>query len=195
MSSLATGYFTAYVILELSRIQCNMNLSILILTLNEEQNLPACLESVKWADEIVVLDSFSKDQTVEIARAHGVRVIQRRFDDFAGQRNFAMEHISFRHPWIFHLDADERFTVALREECMSSVHADKFSGFMVPSKLLLGDRWLRYSSMYPTYQVRLLKLGEVRYVQKGHGQREEEAKRGIGYLNEPYTHYNFSKGI
>jgi len=81
--------------------------SILILTKNEEANLPSCLASVKWCDDVVVLDSFSTDRTVEVAREAGVRVFQRAFDDFAGQRNHALDRIEFKNPWLFHLDADE----------------------------------------------------------------------------------------
>lgn len=169
--------------------------SILILTLNEEQNITACLESVKWCDDIVVLDSLSTDRTVEMAKAAGVRLFQRRFDDFASQRNYALDQISFKHPWVFHLDADERFTDRLRRECEEAIAQDRCSGFLVPSKLMFMDRWLRWSGMYPVYQMRLMKLGEIRFVQKGHGQREADAKRGVGILRKPYLHYNFSKGL
>lgn len=169
--------------------------SILILTLNEEINLPACLASVAWCDDVVVLDSFSTDQTMVLAKQAGVYVVQRKFDDFASQRNYALDTIAFKHPWIFHLDADERFTDKLRVECEHVVREDSQSGFMVPSKLMFMERWLRRAGMYPTYQMRLLKRGEVRFIQHGHGQREAEAKRGIGRLREPYLHFNFSKGL
>ncbi len=170
-------------------------LSVLILTKNEEANLPACLASVKWCDDVVVLDSFSTDRTVDLARAAGVRVEQRAFDDFAGQRNHALDRIPFKHPWVFHLDADEQFTAPLRTECEQAIAANQHSGYMVPNKLVFEGRWLKHAGMYPTYQMRLLKLGEVRFVQHGHGQREADAKRGIGTLHEPYLHFNFSKGI
>lgn len=169
--------------------------SILILTKNEEANLPSCLASVKWCDDIVVLDSFSTDRTVDLARAAGVRVEQRVFDDFAGQRNHALDRIRFKHSWVFHLDADEHFTDALRVECEQVIAADQHSGFMVPSKLMFMGRWLKHAGCYPTYQMRLLKLGELRFVQHGHGQREAEAKRGLGTLREPYLHFNFAKGV
>ena len=170
-------------------------ISILILTLNEEVNIEACLKSVAWCDDVVLVDSFSSDRTVDLAKAAGAKVHQRKFDDFAGQRNYAMDVIPFKHLWLFQLDADERFTDELRAECEQVVHADAHSGFMVPSKLMFMGRWLRRAGMYPTYQMRLLKRGEVRFIQHGHGQREADAKRGIGFLSEPYLHYNFSKGL
>ena len=169
--------------------------SVLILTLNEEKNLPDCLASVKWCDDVVVLDSLSTDRTTAVAKASGVRVVERAFDDFAGQRNYALEKIPFQHPWVFHLDADERFTEPLQHECETVIAEDRHSGFLVPSKLMFMDKWLRWSGMYPVYQMRLMKLGEIRFIQAGHGQREADAKRGVGTLREPYLHYNFSKGL
>lgn len=169
--------------------------SVLILTRNEEQNLPDCLASVKWSDDIVVLDSCSTDQTAALAKTADARVFERPFDDFAAQRNYALDKIPFRHSWVFHLDADERFTEPLRRECETVIAADQHSGFLVPSKLMFMDKWLRWSGMYPVYQMRLMKLGEIRFIQAGHGQREADAKRGVGKLHEPYLHYNFSKGL
>jgi glycosyltransferase involved in cell wall biosynthesis len=172
-----------------------MSVSVLILTRNEEQNLPACLASVKWCDDVVVLDSCSTDRTVGVAKSAGVRVFERTFDDFATQRNYALDEIPFRHSWVFHLDADERFTEPLRRECAAEIAEDRYSGFLVPSKLMFMDKWLRWSGMYPVYQMRLMKLGEIRFIQAGHGQREADAKRGVGKLREPYLHYNFSNGM
>jgi len=169
--------------------------SVLILTRNEEQNLPDCLASVKWCDDIVVLDSLSTDRTIAVAKSAGGRVVERPFDDFATQRNYALDKIPFRYAWVFHLDADERFTESLRRECETVIAEDRQSGFLVPSKLMFMDKWLRWSGMYPVYQMRLMKLGEIRFIQAGHGQREADAKRGIGKLREPYLHYNFSKGL
>jgi glycosyltransferase involved in cell wall biosynthesis len=169
--------------------------SVLILTLNEERNLADCIKSVKWCDDIVVLDSLSTDRTVQVAETAGVRLFQRQFDDFASQRNFALDEIPFKHSWVFHLDADERFTEPLRRECETAIAEDQRSGFLVPSKLMFMDKWLRWSGMYPVYQMRLMKLGEIRFIQKGHGQREADATRGVGTLGNPYLHYNFSKGL
>lgn len=172
-----------------------MPFSLLILTCNEEANLGACLDSVSWCDDVAVLDSGSTDRTVEIAVARGARVFQRAFDNFGNQRNHALDTVPFRHAWVFHLDADERFTPALREECEACVGADRHSGYFVPSRLLLWGRWLRHAGCYPVYQMRFHKLGEARFVAHGHGQREGEAKRGLGTLREPYLHFGFSKGL
>ena len=172
-----------------------MNVSVLVLTLNEEQNLSECLESASWSDDIVVLDAYSSDATVDVARQHGARVFQRRFDDFASQRNYALDNIEFMHQWLFHLDADERFTPELAAECEEAAKMDERSGYLVPGKKLIHGEVARWAATYPVYQLRLLKLGEVRFVQKGHGQREGESKRGIGMLKSPYLHFSFSKGL
>jgi glycosyltransferase involved in cell wall biosynthesis len=172
-----------------------MSFSVLILTCNEERNLASCIQSVEWCGDIVVLDSGSADATLEIANSLGVRVVQHRFVNFAEQRNWALRHIEFRNPWVFHLDADERFTPELAAECRKVILEDRYSGFLAPSKMMLFGKWLRHAAAYPVYQTRLLKVGELWYEQIGHGQREASAERGIGVLNEPYLHFSFSAGF
>ena len=101
-------------------------ISVLILTGNEEMNLPRCLDSVRWSNDVLVLDCFSTDRTVEIAEATGARVIQRRFDTFADQRNFGIRNGAMRHDWVLHLDADEVVTPALHDELQRiAVSGDK----------------------------------------------------------------------
>src|SRR5512134_621461 len=89
-------------------------ISAVIMTRDEAENLPACLESVAWADEMLVVDSFSTDSTVDVARRAGARVVQHAFANYAAQRNYA--HSQARHDWILFVDADERVTPALRDE-------------------------------------------------------------------------------
>jgi glycosyltransferase involved in cell wall biosynthesis len=91
--------------------------SVVILTLNEERALPGCLASLRGCNDIVLLDSGSTDGTVRLAEGAGARVFTRPFDTFAGQRNHAQQCIEFRNPWVFHLDADERMTPGLHDEC------------------------------------------------------------------------------
>ena len=155
----------------------------------------ACLDSLSWCDDVVVLDSQSTDRTRDIALAHGARVFQRAFDDFGAQRNYALDHIEFRHPWIFHLDADERFNDLLRDECEKVIGKDEHSAYFVANRIFFLGRWIKHSTQFPYYQVRLVKLGEARFAKSGHGQREDASLRGVGYLKTPYDHFNFSKGI
>lgn len=169
--------------------------SILVLTKNEAANVAACLDSVSWCDDVVVLDSNSEDGTREIAAARGARVFQRAFDDFGAQRNHALDNIEFKHEWVFHLDADERFNEALKQECEQVIAKDERSAYFVANRLLFLGRWIKRSSQYPYHQVRLVKRGEARFAKSGHGQKEDLALRGTGYLRTPYDHLNFSKGI
>jgi glycosyltransferase involved in cell wall biosynthesis len=169
--------------------------SILILTLNEEQNLPACLEAVRWSNDVLVVDSFSKDRTVEIAKQHGARVIQKDFEDFASQRNFGLAQGNFRNDWVFHLDADEIVTPGLAEEIRKVVTMNAKCAFRVASRMHFRGRWLRHAGLYPSYQVRLGKRDSLRFVQVGHGQREDLSRELIGTLSQPLVHNSFAKGI
>ena len=172
-------------------------ISVVILTLNEADNLPRCLESIRWCDDVLIMDSGSTDDTTAIARAAGARVLTRPFDTFANQRNHAMEQGALRHPWVLHLDADEVVTPELRDE-LQALAAGTNAGqpvYRVPSKLIFMGRWLRYSGMYPAYQVRFGRREQLRFVDHGHGQRESLPPDQVGTVSAPFNHYNFSKGI
>ena len=172
-----------------------MTFSVVILTYNEEENISACLKSVEWADDVVVVDSFSTDQTCEIARKHGVRVFQRAFDDFGSQRNFAQNEVDLKYEWVFHLDADERFNEELLLECNRVISENLHSAWFVPNRIIFLGKWIKHCTQYPYPQVRLVKRGEVLFEKAGHGQREIGAKRGVGHIHVAYDHFNFSKGI
>jgi len=163
--------------------------SVLILTLNEERNLPRCLASIAGCDDLVVLDSGSTDRTVAIARAAGARVFARPFDNFAGQRNHAQRAIAFRHPWVFHLDADEQFTPELSAECRDRA-ADSgadLDGCLVAPKMLWHGRWIPHCTDFPAYQARFVRAPEFVFVEVGHGQREAPAMR-LGRMQSNYLH-------
>ena len=172
-----------------------MPYSTLVLTRNEAHNLGRCLDSLAACDDVVVLDSFSTDATPAIAAARGVRFHQRAFDTFAGQRNWAIDNLTFRHPWVLHLDADECVTPALHAELTAVAARDERSAYLLANRLIFMGRWIRRASMYPFYQARLLRLGEARFTQRGHGQILDFATRGVGTLREPYDHHNFSRGV
>jgi hypothetical protein len=172
-----------------------MPYSVLILTGNEAANIGRCIESLPGCDDIVVVDSYSTDDTVEQARSRGTRVFQRSFDTFASQRNWGVDSCQLKYPWVLHLDADECMTPALHEEIESIVAADTHSAYFIANKLMFMGRWIRHASMYPFYQARLLKRGESEFQQIGHGQILGRADRGTGTLREPYIHHNFSRGV
>lgn len=162
-------------------------LSVVILTRNEEARLPDCLASVAACDDVVVLDSGSTDRTVEVARAAGARVLVNPFRDFAQQRNHAMDAAEFRHPWVFHLDADEQMTPELATECAALAADDPCDGYFAAPRMMFHGRWLRRCTDYPAWQARCVRTGRFRFVQAGHGQREAPGTR-MGYLRGAYLH-------
>jgi len=172
-----------------------MNISVLILTYNEELNLARCLDSVKWSDDVLVVDSFSTDRTVELAQKAGVRVLQNHFVDFASQRNFGLANGNLKHDWVLHLDADEVVTPELQRELAARASGGEKDAYRVASKMMFQDRWLKHSGLYPSYQVRFGKRDRLGFVQVGHGQRENLDPAWLGTLQEPLLHYSFSKGI
>jgi glycosyltransferase involved in cell wall biosynthesis len=161
--------------------------SVVVLTLNEERNLPRCLASARACDDLVVLDSRSTDRTVELARAAGARVFTRPFDNFADQRNHAQREIPFRHRWVFHLDADEQLTPELVAECRAAVSAGDVDGFFVAPKMIFHGRWIPHCTDFPAYQARFVRVPEFRFVEVGHGQREAPGQR-LGRLRSSYLH-------
>lgn len=171
-----------------------MNVSILILTLNEEANLPDCLESVRWSDDIVVLDSFSSDRTVAIAEASGARVVQRRFDNWAAHQNWAMEQIPFKHPWVFYLDADERMTDELKDELIAIANeaARPEAAFYCGRRNMLMERWIKHA-MPPGMIMRFFRPPQVRFERLVNPVPVIDGSHG--YLKGMLVHYNFSKGI
>ena len=166
--------------------------SVLILTFNEARDLPACLDSVAACDDVVVLDSHSTDRTAEIARAGGARVFLHPFESFARQRNHAHRAIEFRHPWVFHLDADEQLTPALRAECAAYCGDEPLDGCYAAPRMLWEGRWIRHCTDYPAWQARFVKARGFEFVQAGHGQREAPHMR-MGRLQANYLH-NLSAG-
>ena len=170
-------------------------ISVLILTHNEELNLGRCLDSVKWSDDVLVLDSFSTDGTLEIARSRGVRVLQNRFVNFAAQRNFGLDGGHLKHDWVLHLDADEVVTPELQRELTASATNSDKDAYRVASKMMFQGRWLKHSGLYPWHQVRFGRRDKLRFVQVGHGQRENLEPLRLGTLHEPLLHFSFSKGI
>ncbi|MCC6414945.1 MAG: glycosyltransferase family 2 protein [Opitutaceae bacterium] len=163
--------------------------SVVILTLNEERDLPRCLASLHDCDDIVVLDSGSTDRTSEIAREAQARVIVNPFKNFAVQRNFAQEHIAFRHPWVMHLDADEMMTPELWAECLAVAQENDgaVDGYWIAPKMMFHGRWIPHCTDYPAYQARLVRAPRFRFIEVGHGQREAPDMR-LRPLRANYLH-------
>jgi glycosyltransferase involved in cell wall biosynthesis len=169
--------------------------SILILTLNEEANLAECIDSCSWSDDIVVFDSMSEDRTLDIAKAKGVRLVQRCFDNYAAQRNAALTTVPYKNPWVLMVDADERVPPDLAAEITTTMAGvdDGVALFRIRRKDFFLGKWLRRSSGYPTWFGRLVRLGHVRVEREVN--EEYIADGEIGHLKAHLHHYPFNKGV
>ncbi len=170
-------------------------ISTVVLTKNEEKDLGSCLKSIKWCDDVHVLDSGSTDNTVEIACLNNAKVTVNEFKSFGQQRNFALDCLQIKNDWILFLDADEIVTERFRMAMFEAIkNADEIAGFYCCWKLLLDGKWLKHSDNFPKWQFRLMRKGRARFKDFGHGQKEDLVLGSIGYIREPYLHYGFSKG-
>ncbi|WP_346881378.1 glycosyltransferase family 2 protein [uncultured Algibacter sp.] len=171
-------------------------ISIVILTKNEEKDLPMALKSVVWSDDIHILDSGSTDKTIEIAEQFNTKVSYNAFKSFGQQRNFALDEIKTKYEWILFLDADEVVTDKFKKAMFDAIkNADKnIAGYYCCWKMMLEDTWLKHCDNFPKWQFRLMKKGMARFTDFGHGQKESDVKGIIEFLKEPYLHYGFSKG-
>ena len=139
-------------------------IAVVIITKNEEQNIGACLESVRWADEKIVIDAESCDKTVELARASGAKVSVRPWPGFGLQKNFGMAQAS--SDWILILDADERVTEELRSEvrfCIEGWKRGAPVAYRIPRRNFFYGAWVQRGGVYPDYQVRLFRRGIAQY--------------------------------
>lgn len=141
-------------------------LSVLLPTYNEEHMIVDCLESVKWADEILVVDSYSTDRTVEIAHTYGARIIQHEYITSAKQKNWAIPQCA--HEWIFQIDSDERVEPSLREEIRSKLSnpLPEVDGYVGPTKNHIFGKWIKTMDIYPGYRLRLFRRDKGRFEDK-----------------------------
>ncbi len=139
-------------------------LSVTVITSNEEDRLRPCLESVRWADEIVVVDAESTDKTVEVARSFTDHVVVRPWPGFGPQKNFAIDQA--HGEWILSLDADEEVSAELREAIERVLGSEGAAeGYAVARRNIFWGRWVRHGLLYPDWQVRLFRRGRGRFVE------------------------------
>lgn len=137
-------------------------ISVIVITKNEEDNLTRCLESVKWADEIIVIDSGSTDKTVEIAKKFGAKVFYNQWKGYSAQKNFAIDKTTYN--WILSIDADEVVTPELQEEIKKIIeNHSNYTAFKIPRKLFFQGKFLQWGGCYPNYQIRLFLKNKARF--------------------------------
>ena len=171
-------------------------LSIIILTKNEEIDLPSCVEALEWSNDIHVLDSGSTDNTLTIAQQYGANIHSNPFKSFGQQRNYALDYLPLQYEWVLFLDADEVVTDALRHALLKAIREapDSVAGYYLCWKMMLDDTWLKHCDNFPKWQFRLLRKGKARFTDFGHGQKEDQVQGRVDYIREPYIHNGFSKG-
>ena len=169
-------------------------ISIFILTHNEARDIAACIESALISDDVIVVDSFSSDQTVTIAHQYPVRVVQHVFESHGRQRSWMLETVPTKYDWVYILEADERMTPALFTECQQAAKSAKAVGYYVAERVIFMDHWIRHSTQYPRHQLRLLQKGKVWFDDYGHTE-QEVCKGPTAFLKETYPHYTCSKGL
>lgn len=164
-------------------------ITAIIPTLNEEFNIEDAIKSVSFANEIIVIDSFSDDNTVSLAKKHKVRIIQREFDNFSSQKNHAINLA--KHNWIYILDADERVNEALRGEILNAVdNSNNFVGFYIYRAFYFFDRKINYGGWQRDKVIRLFRKDKCKYDGKlVHELIEYDGK--IGFLNNKIEHYSY----
>lgn len=167
-----------------------MKIAAVVISKDEERNMAACLDSLKWADEIVVVDACSTDRTVEMAKQYTDRVFVRAWPGFGPQKNFGMDQTDAE--WILVVDADERVPGPLRDEILRVVRAGvpaDVAGFEIPRRNFFYGRWIKGGGIYPDHQLRLFRRSAGRYDDVLlHERLQLDGK--VERLTNPFDHYS-----
>jgi glycosyltransferase involved in cell wall biosynthesis len=163
-------------------------LSLVVITFNEEPNIERCLKSVPFADDIVVVDSFSQDKTVEIAKNLGARVFQEKWRGYGPQKAFATEQA--RHPWVISLDADEALSPELQQEILERFSSlDPDTGYLTPRRSFHMGRWIDHGGWFPDYQLRLFNKSKAQWNSADVHEKVQVSKEVR--LSKPILHWVF----
>lgn len=165
-------------------------ISAIVVCFNEEDNIRDCLDSLRWVDEIVVVDSYSTDGTVEICREYTDRVIQRPWAGYRDQKAFA--HSQATRDWVFLVDADERVSAELRAEVQSALAREgrRYAAFSVPRLVYYLGRWWRRGGWYPDYDIRIFRRDLATW--GGTDPHEKILVKGkVRRLKHPLHHYSY----
>ncbi len=169
-----------------------MTLCAIILTYNEHDHVVACIDSVRFADRVVVFDSFSTDDTPTLARNAGAEVIQRTFDDYPSQRNAALDAVRGRADWVLFVDADERVSPELRDEVLRVIQEPDYAGWRIPRHNYIFGKLTRGAGWFPDYQTRLLRVGASRYDPERQVHEVVLLDGPLGTITAPFIHYNYT---
>lgn len=167
-------------------------ISVAIIAYNEKDNIRRCLESLSWADEIVVVDNGSDDGTLDICAEFKCRVIHHEWEGYARQKNFSLSQASC--DWILSLDADEVITDAGSSEIQSTIESASFDVYSIPRLNSFLGRWMHHGGWYPDRQIRLFRkgCGEFKLVPIHESFQPYKQDTKIGRLNQPMQHYTYN---
>ncbi len=169
------------------------NTTVIILSYNEEANLPYALSNiVGWTKDIFVVDSYSIDKTCEIAEKAGAKVFKNKFENYAKQKNWALEKLPINTEWVMFLDADEYLTEELKKEIEVILPKTDYDGFYMKRRFYFMGRWIKHGGYYPTWLLRIFKRGKGRVEREVNEHVKVDGK--IGYLENDFTDYN-RKGL
>ncbi len=161
----------------------------IVLTYNEQRHIVACLDTLRWADKLIVFDSHSSDQTASLATRAGATLMQHPFSNFAQQRNAALAAVDI--DWVFFVDADERCTDALSGEIRSVIRTDEHPVWAVPRDNFLFGRLTRGAGWFPDYQARLFRVGRAAFDPQREVHEVAVFTGAMGYLRNTLTHHNY----
>lgn len=162
--------------------------SVAIITKNEENNIEDALKSVADANEIIIIDAFSSDKTVEICRKYTDKIFQHAWKGFAVQKQIAVDHTA--GPWVLIIDADERITPELKKEITDTLAETEYNGFFIARKNHFLGKWIRHGGWWPDYTLRLFKKEEG-YLEPREVHESVTVKGQTGYLRNPLIHYTY----
>ncbi len=170
-----------------------MSVSVCIICFNEERNIRRCLESISWAEETIVVDSLSQDNTMEIVQRFPVGSYQRKWTGYVDQKNYALSKA--RGEWVLSLDADEEVTTALRDEILNEVGKEQTrDGYRIPRRSFFQGRWMSHCGFYPDRQLRLFKRNRGKWVGKRLHERLE-VSGSVGEFQNDLLHYPYQGTI
>jgi glycosyltransferase involved in cell wall biosynthesis len=168
-----------------------MKISVYIIAFNEVEKIRDCINTVLWADEIIVADSHSTDGTSDIAIEMGAKVVHIPFNGYGDLRNQAIAHC--KYDWIFSLDSDERCTIEVRDEILELIKNAEFDIYRIPRKNFFMGRWIKHSGWYPNFrQPQLFKNGKMTYtLDEVHEGYVNLSNKKIGFINNNIWQFPF----
>jgi glycosyltransferase involved in cell wall biosynthesis len=186
----------------MTSIDSKIPVSVLIPAKNEEANLPACLESVKRADEVFIVDSQSSDRSAEIAESYGAKVVQFHFNGhWPKKKNWSLENLPFHNEWVLIVDCDERITPELWDEIAVAIQNPNYNGYYLNRRVYFLGKWIRHGGKYPDWNLRLFKHQKGRYENlsteeirnTGDNEVHEHVilEGAVGYLKKDMEHMDF----